>query len=101
MLETKIQELTSEVQGLKEVISILLEQLKHLQNLPSAQATASAPSTQALTPDELMDFAMDIRRADPSKTNAIRQTVADFGASVIADVHPDKLPALKLALEAL
>jgi hypothetical protein len=48
-----------------------------------------------------MDFAMDIRRADPSKTNAIRQTVADFGASVIADVHPDKLPALKLALEAL
>jgi hypothetical protein len=132
MLETKIQELTTEVHALTSVLSLTLEALKHLQHLhlpPTLPAPAPAVATvsalpaavvtpaptatkaqdakaqdakaQSLTHEELTDIVLEIVREDRSKRDLVRQTIANHGATTIADIAVDQLPALKLALEAL
>jgi len=130
MLETKIQELTTEVHALTSVLSLTLEALKHLQHLhlpptlpapavatvsalPAAVVTPAPTATkaqdvkaqdakaQSLTHEELTDIVLEIVREDRSKRDLVRQTIANHGATTIADIAVDQLPALKLALEAL
>jgi hypothetical protein len=125
MLETKIQELTTEVHALTSVLSLTLEALKHLQHLhlpptlpaPAVATVSALPAAvvtpaptaakaqdakaQSLTHEELTDIVLEIVRKDRSKRDLVRQTIANHGATTIADIAVDQLPALKLALEAL
>ena len=65
------------------------------------EIVATATKAQPISREELTDLVLKIIRDDRSKQELVRQTIGNHGAPTLADIHVDKLPALKLALEAL
>jgi hypothetical protein len=116
MLETVIQELTVEIRALRLAIAAQGYTLDRPAPTPTADPTPTAPETapatfvdivatatkaQTISREELTELVLKIIRDDRSKQELVRQTIGSHGAPTLADIHVDKLPALKLALEAL
>ena len=124
MLETVIQELTIEIRALRQVVDAAIITQGYTRGrpaptptpTPTADPTPTAPETapatfvdivatatkaQPISREELTDLVLKIIRDDRSKQELVRQTIGSHGAPTLADIHVDKLPALKLALEAL
>jgi hypothetical protein len=116
MLETVIQELTIEIRALRLAIAAQGGTLNKPTPTPTTDPTPTAPETapatfveivatatkaQPISREELTDLVLKIIRDDRSKQELVRQTIGNHGAPTLADIHVDKLPALKLALEAL
>ena len=120
MLETVIQELTIEIRALRLAIAAQggtrNKPTPTPTPTPTADPTPTAPETapatfvdivatatkaQTISREELTDLVLKIIRDDRSKQELVRQTIGSHGAPTLADIHVDKLPALKLALEAL
>ena len=114
MLETVIQELTVEIRALR--LAIAAQGGTRNKPTPTADPTPTAPETapatfvdivatatkaQTISREELTELVLKIIRDDRSKQELVRQTIGSHGAPTLADIHVDKLPALKLALEAL
>jgi hypothetical protein len=116
MLETVIQELTVEIRALRLAIAAQGGTRNKPTPTPTADPTPTAPETapatfveivatatkaQPISREELTQLVLKIIRADRSKQELVRQTIGNHGAPTLDDIHVDKLPALKLALEAL
>ena len=116
MLETVIQELTIEIRALRLAIAAQDGTRNKPTPTPTTDPTPTAPETapatfvdivatatkaQPISREELTDLVLKIIRDDRSKQELVRQTIGSHGAPTLADIHVDKLPALKLALEAL
>ena len=124
MLETVIQELTIEIRALRQVVDAAIITQGYTRGrpaptptpTPTTDPTPTAPETapaafveivatatkaQPISREELTDLVLKIIRDDRSKQELVRQTIGSHGAPTLADIHVDKLPALKLALEAL
>jgi hypothetical protein len=116
MLETVIQELTIEIRALRLAIAAQGGTRNKPTPTPTTDPTPTAPETapatfveivatatkaQPISREELTDIVLEIVREDRSKRDLVRQTIANHGATTIADIAVDQLPALKLALEAL
>jgi hypothetical protein len=124
MLETVIQELTIEIRALRQIVDAAIITQGYTRGrpaptptpTPTADPTPTAPETapaafveivatatkaQPISREELTDLVLKIIRDDRSKQELVRQTIGSHGAPTLADIHVDKLPALKLALEAL
>ncbi len=122
MLETVIQELTIEIRALRQIVDAAIITQGYTRGrptptpTPTADPTPTAPETapatfveivatatkaQPISREELTDLVLKIIRDDRSKQELVRQTIGNHGAPTLADIHVDKLPALKLALEAL
>jgi hypothetical protein len=112
MLETVIQELTIEIRALRLAIAAQGDTRNKPTPTPTPTAPKTAPATfvdivatatkaQPISREELTDIVLEIVREDRSKRDLVRQTIANHGATTIADIAVDQLPALKLALEAL
>jgi hypothetical protein len=116
MLETVIQELTIEIRALRLAIAAQGGTRNKPTPTPTTDPTPTAPETapatfveivatatkaQPISREELTDLVLKIIRDDRSKQELVRQTIGNHGAPTLADIHVDKLPALKLALEAL
>lgn len=115
MLEKSIQELTLEVRALIQAIKTLdtpkpAGKRPTPSTPPGADETASAPVLEIVagaiipkevTHEELVDLVLKIIRYDRSKQAQVRQIISCYGALTLDGVHVDKLPALKLELEAL
>jgi hypothetical protein len=116
MLETVIQELTVEIRALRLAIAAQGGTRNKPTPTPTTNPTPTAPETapatfveivatatkaQPISREELTELVLKIIRDDRSKQELVRQTIGSHGAPTLADIHVDKLPALKLALEAL
>ena len=124
MLETVIQELTIEIRALRQIVDAAIITQGYTRGrpaptptpTPTTDPTPTAPETapatfveivatatkaQPISREELTDIVLEIVREDRSKRDLVRQTIANHGATTIADIAVDQLPALKLALEAL
>jgi hypothetical protein len=120
MLETVIQELTIEIRALRQIVDAAIITQGYTRGrpapTPTTDPTPTAPETapatfveivatatkaQPISREELTDLVLKIIRDDRSKQELVRQTIGNHGAPTLADIHVDKLPALKLALEAL
>jgi hypothetical protein len=130
MLETVIQELTIEIRALRQIVDAAIITQGYTRGrpaptptptadptpTPTTDPTPNAPETapatfveivatatkaQPISREELTDLVLKIIRDDRSKQELVRQTIGNHGAPTLADIHVDKLPALKLALEAL
>jgi hypothetical protein len=120
MLETVIQELTIEIRALRQIVDAAIITQGYTRGrpapTPTTDPTPTAPETapaafveivatatkaQPISREELTDLVLKIIRDDRSKQERVRQIIGSHGAPTLADIHVDKLPALKLALEAL
>lgn len=110
MLETKLEELKSELSELRAVIVELTTAIRSAPVPTAAPVEAKpAPVVETVKPeavkinrDDLQDLCMTIVRNDRAKKNAVKDAIAAFGgAATLKDVPESDLAALKVALDAL
>ena len=106
MLEQEITLLREEIALLREALQAFTQTL----NQPKAEAPrAEAPKAEtpkAETPkgpvmDDLQELCMQIVRADRSKKDAVKNTIAKYGAETLVGVAAADYPALFADLKAL
>ena len=101
MLEQEITLLREEVRALREALQTFAQTL----NLPKAEAPkAEAPKAEAPkgpVMDDLQELCMQIVRADRSKKDAVKNTLAKYGAETLVGVATSDYPALFADLKAL
>ena len=96
MLEQEITLLREEVRALREALQTFAQTL----NPPKAEAPkAEAPKGQVM--DDLQELCMQIVRADRSKKDAVKSTIAKYGAETLVGVAAADYPALFADLKAL
>ena len=106
MLEQEITLLREEVRALREALQTFAQTL----NQPKAE-TPKAEAPKAETPkaeapkgpvmDDLQELCMQIVRADRSKKDAVKNTIAKYGAETLVGVAATDYPALFADLKAL
>ena len=101
MLEQEITLLREEVRALREALQAFAQTL----NQPTPQVTkAEAPKAEAPkvpVMDDLQELCMQIVRADRSKKDAVKNTIAKYGAETLVGVATSDYPALFADLKAL
>ena len=111
MLEQEITLLREEIALLREALQAFTQTL----NQPKAEAPkAEAPKAETPTPeapkaetpkgpvmDDLQELCMQIVRADRSKKDAVKATIAKYGAETLVGVAAADYPALFADLKAL
>ena len=96
MLEQEITLLREEVRALREALQTFAQTL----NQPKAEAPkAEAPKGPVM--DDLQELCMQIVRADRSKKDAVKNTIAKYGAETLVGVAAPDYPALFADLKAL
>ena len=115
MLETKLEELKSELSELRAVIVELTSAMRSTPAPTAApveakpepvtnpiEAEPAKPEAVKINRDDLQDLCMTIVRNDRTKKAAVKDAIAAFGgATTLKDVPESDLAALKAALEAL
>ena len=101
MLEQEITLLREEVRALREALQTFAQTLTQ----PKAEAPkAEAPKAEApkgAVMDDLQELCMQIVRADRSKKDAVKNTIAKYGAETLVGVAASDYPALFADLKAL
>ena len=96
MLEQEITLLREEVRALREALQTFAQTL----NQPKAEAPkAEAPKGPVM--DDLQELCMQIVRADRSKKDAVKATIAKYAAETLVGVAAADYPALFADLKAL
>ena len=118
MLEQEITLLREEVRALREALQTFAQQALNQQpkaetpkaETPKAETpkaeTPKAETPKAETPkgpvmDDLQELCMQIVRADRSKKDAVKNTIAKYGAKTLVGVAAADYPALFADLKAL
>jgi hypothetical protein len=116
MLEQEITLLREEVRALREALQTFAQTLNQPKaeapkaeapkaEAPKAEAPkAEAPKAEALkgpVMDDLQELCMQIVRADRSKKDAVKNTIAKYGAETLVGVAAADYPALFADLKAL
>ena len=101
MLEQEIALLREEITLLREALQAFAQTL----NQPTPQVT-KVEAHKAETPkgpvmDDLQELCMQIVRADRSKKDAVKNTIAKYGAETLVGVAAADYPALFADLKAL
>ena len=91
MLEQEITLLREEVRALREALQTFAQTL--------TQPTAEAPKGPVM--DDLQELCMQIVRADRSKKDAVKNTIAKYGAETLVGVAAADYPALFADLKSL
>ena len=101
MLEQEITLLREEITLLREALQAFGQTL----NLPKAEVPkAEVPKAEAPkgpVMDDLQELCMQIVRADRSKKDAVKATIAKYGAETLVGVAASDYPALFADLKAL
>ena len=101
MLEQEITLLREEVRALREALQTFTQTLSQ----PKAEAPkAEAPKAEAPkgpVMDDLQELCMQIVRADRSKKDAVKNTIAKYGAETLVGVAAADYPPLFADLKAL
>ena len=106
MLEQEITLLREEVRALREVMQAFAQTLNQPKaEAPKAEAPkAEAPKAEAVkgpVMDDLQELCMQIVRADRTKKDAVKNTIAKYGAETLVGVAASDYPALFADLKAL
>ena len=106
MLEQEITLLREEVRALREALQTFAQTLTQPKaEAPKAEAPkAEAPKAEAPkgpVMDDLQELCMQIVRADRSKKDAVKNTIAKYGAETLVGVAASDYPALFADLKAL
>ena len=111
MLEQEITLLREEVRALREALQTFAQTLNQPKaEAPKAEAPkAEAPKAEAPKAeapkgpvmDDLQELCMQIVRADRSKKDAVKNTIAKYGAETLVGVATSDYPALFADLKAL
>ena len=111
MLEQEITLLREEVRALREALQVFGQTLNQPKaEAPKAEAPkAEAPKVEAPKAeapkgpvmDDLQELCMQIVRADRSKKDAVKNTIAKYGAETLVGVATSDYPALFADLKAL
>jgi hypothetical protein len=111
MLEQEITLLREEVRALREALQTFAQTLNQPKaespkaESPKAEAPkAEAPKAEAPkgpVMDDLQELCMQIVRADRSKKDAVKNTIAKYGAETLVGVAAADYPALFADLKAL
>jgi hypothetical protein len=106
MLEQEITLLREEVRALREALQTFAQTLNQPKvEAPKAEAPkAEAPKAEAPkgpVMDDLQELCMQIVRADRSKKDAVKNTIAKYGAETLVGVAAADYPALFADLKAL
>ena len=111
MLEQEITLLREEVRALREALQTFAQTLTQPKaEAPKAEAPkAEAPKAEAPKAeapkgpvmDDLQELCMQIVRADRSKKDAVKNTIAKYGAETLVGVAASDYPALFADLKAL
>ena len=97
MLEQEITLLREEVRALREALQVFGQKTL---NQPKAEAPkAEAPKGPVM--DDLQELCMQIVRADRSKKDAVKNTIAKYGAETLVGVAAADYPTLFADLKAL
>ena len=101
MLEQEITLLREEITLLREALQAFVQTL----NQPKAEApkaeTPKAEAPKGPVMDDLQELCMQIVRADRSKKDAVKNTIAKYGAETLVGVATSDYPALFADLKAL
>ena len=111
MLEQEITLLREEVRALREALQTFAQTLTQPKaEAPKAEAIkveaikVEAPKAEAPkgpVMDDLQELCMQIVRADRSKKDAVKNTIAKYGAETLVGVAASDYPALFADLKAL
>lgn len=96
--------LEQEITLLREEITLLREALQAFTQTLNQQPKAEAPKAEAPkgpVMDDLQELCMQIVRADRSKKDAVKATIAKYGAETLVGVAAADYPALFADLKAL
>ena len=97
MLEQEITLLREEVRALREALQTFAQTLNQQ---PKAE-TPKAETPKGPVMDDLQELCMQIVRADRSKKDAVKNTIAKYGAKTLVGVAAADYPALFADLKAL
>lgn len=111
-LETKIEKLTNAIEELTkrlhavEAATAIPAQAEApavptADKLEEAYEEENAKAKPAISHEEVQQLCLKIVREDRSKKTALKDVLAEYGATLVADVPADKLEELKTKLESV